>query len=241
MPLVFRMVESKSSEITSANEGKNIPVTVAMVEDNVAFSDKLKTLIERSEDIQCIGQYSSAGEALHAIPQNPPDIVLADIKMPRVNGIECVRQLRILCPDVDVLMLTAYEQSELIFGALSAGAVGYILKQAPSSEIVAAIREAKHGGSPMTGHIARKVVQAFQLNKNTNPEEAQLAPRERQVLELLAKGLYDKEIADALKIGVGTVRTHIRRIYRKLHVRSRTEVVAKHFKTILPSTLRNRD
>jgi len=147
-----------------------------------------------------------------------------------MNGVECVRQLKLLVPETQIVMLTVYENTELIFSALAAGATGYLLKQTPPDELLNAIRDVYKGGSPMSSHIARKVVAAFQQNfpATQNTEEVKLTPREEQILDLLAKGYLYKEIAEALGISYDTVHAHIRKIYEKLHVRSRTEAVAKH-------------
>jgi DNA-binding NarL/FixJ family response regulator len=151
-----------------------------------------------------------------------------DINLPGINGVECVRQLKPVLPDTQIVMLTVYENTDLIFQALSAGATGYLLKQTPPAELLTAIREVRSGGSPMTGHIARKVVASFQQSGNSSKEFENLTPREKEVLDFLAKGFLYKEIADAMAISYDTVHTHIRKIYEKLHVRSRTEAVAKH-------------
>jgi len=145
-----------------------------------------------------------------------------------MNGVECVRQLKPLLAETQVMMLTVYENTDLIFQALSAGATGYLLKQTPPPELLAAVREVHGGGSPMTGHIARKVVASFQQSGNSAREFENLTPREKEVLDHLAKGFLYKEIADVMAISYDTVHTHIRKIYEKLHVRSRTEAVAKH-------------
>jgi DNA-binding NarL/FixJ family response regulator len=151
-----------------------------------------------------------------------------DINLPGQSGVECVRRLKPLLPKIQVVMLTVYEDTELIFSALAAGATGYLLKRTPPAELLAGIREVHAGGSPMTGHIARKVVQSFNQERPAGADEGMLSPREREVLEYLARGYLYKEIAAALGLGYDTVHTHIRRIYEKLQVRSRTEAVARH-------------
>ena len=161
------------------------------------------------------------------IPQAPPDVVLMDINLPGMNGVECVRQLKQLLPKVQVMMLTVYEDTENIFNALAAGASGYMLKRTPSKELLEAIQEVQRGGSPMTMHIARKVVQSFQRASPSPSATENLSEREQQVLDLLSQGLMYKEIADKLGISYETVHTYIRRIYEKLHVQTRTEAVAK--------------
>jgi DNA-binding NarL/FixJ family response regulator len=187
-------------------------------------------MINRAEGFQCLGDYGTAEAALESIPKGPPNVVLMDINLPGMNGVECVRKLKQLVPTTQIVMLTAYEDTENIFNSLAAGASGYLLKRSKSSEILDAVREVQGGGSPMTTHIARKVVQSFQATAAAavpaEPSEA-LSPREQEVLDLLSQGFMYKEIADKLGISFETVRTYIRRIYEKLHVRTRTEAVAK--------------
>jgi RNA polymerase sigma factor (sigma-70 family) len=205
-------------------------IKVSIVEDNDQFRGTLGNVINRSEGFKCIGQYGSAEEALEEIPKNVPDVVLMDINLPGMNGVECVARLKKLCPDTQIVMLTVYEDTDNIFNALKAGATGYLLKRTTREELLEAIRDVYKGGSPMTTHIARKVVQSFQKMESSSPTEA-LTAREQEVLECLAKGFLYKEIADKLGISYETVRTHIRRIYEKLQVRSRTEAVAKFLKS----------
>jgi len=205
-------------------------IKVSIVEDNAQFRSTLGNVINRSEGFKCIGQYGSAEEALEEIPKNVPDVVLMDINLPGMNGVECVARLKKLCPDTQIVMLTVYEDTDNIFNALKAGATGYLLKRTTREELLEAIRDVYRGGSPMTTHIARKVVQSFQKMESSSPTEA-LTAREQEVLECLAKGFLYKEIADKLGISYETVRTHIRRIYEKLQVRSRTEAVAKFLKS----------
>lgn len=208
-----------------------MPTTVSIVEDNEQLRDTLARLLNRAEGFKCLGDYGTAELALEAIPSAPPNVVLMDINLPGLNGVECVRRLKQIVPTTQIVMLTAYEDTENIFNSLAAGASGYLLKRSKSSEILDAIREVQNGGSPMTAHIARKVVQSFQANATAaatpveSPEE--LSPREKEVLDLLSQGFMYKEIADKLGISFETVRTYIRRIYEKLHVRTRTEAVAK--------------
>jgi len=207
-----------------------MPTTVSIVEDNEQLRGTLTRLIGRAEGFRCLGDYGSAEEALAAIPSNPPNVVLMDINLPGMNGVECVRKLKQLTPSTQVVMLTAYEDTENIFNSLAAGASGYLLKRSKSAEILEAIRDVQNGGSPMTTHIARKVVQSFQGSTRApaaaEPSE-ELSPREQEVLDLLSQGFMYKEISDKLSISFETVRTYIRRIYEKLHVRTRTEAVAK--------------
>lgn len=205
-------------------------VTVAIVEDNADLRGTLARVINRASGYQCVGQYGDAESALVGIPNDKPRVVLMDINLPGMNGVECVRKLKLVLPETLVVMLTAYEDTDNIFGSLEAGAAGYLLKRSKSAEILEAIKEVIGGGSPMTAHIARKVVHSFQARGASADPMANLAEREREVLDLLAQGLMYKEIADKLGIGFETVRTYVRRIYEKLQVRSRTEAVAKVLK-----------
>jgi len=203
-------------------------ILVSIVEDNNRVRNSLARLIELSDGFKCVSEHSSAEEALTSLPKTKPEVVLMDINLPGMNGVDCVRQLKPLLPETQIVMLTVYENTDLIFQALSAGATGYLLKQTPPGELLAAMREVHGGGSPMTGHIARKVVASFQTSGKSSKEFENLTPREKEVLDYLAKGFLYKEIADAMAISYDTVHTHIRKIYEKLHVRSRTEAVAKH-------------
>jgi DNA-binding NarL/FixJ family response regulator len=214
------------SRDSSDNSISSMPITVSIVEDNEKLRGTLARVLNRADGFRCISQYATAEEALQDLPQVKPDVVLMDINLPGMNGVECVRQLKSLLPQTQVVMLTVYEDTDNIFNALAAGASGYLLKRTSSRELLEAIREVHRGGSPMTMHIARKVVQSFQKTAPAQPAE-NLSDREQQVLDLLAQGLIYKEIADKLGIGYETVHTYIRRVYEKLQVRTRTEAVAK--------------
>ena len=203
-----------------------MPISVSIVEDSEKLRGTLARVLNRAEGFRCVSQYGSAEEALKDLPNARPNVVLMDINLPGINGVECVRQLRKIVPEVQIMMLTVYEDTENIFDALTAGASGYLLKRTSGPELLDAIREVNRGGSPMTAHIARKVVQSFQKNAPAQPAE-NLSEREQQVLDLLSQGLMYKEIADKLQISYETVHTYIRRIYEKLRVRTRTEAVAK--------------
>jgi DNA-binding NarL/FixJ family response regulator len=203
-----------------------MPISVSIVEDNEKLRVTLARVLNRADGFSCVSQYASAEEALKDLPHAKPDVVLMDINLPGMNGVECVRQLKQIAPQTQVMMLTVYEDTENIFNALAAGANGYMLKRTSSKELLDAILDVHRGGSPMTMHIARKVVQSFQRVAPAQPAE-NLSEREQQVLDLLSHGLMYKEIADKLQIGYETVHTYIRRIYEKLQVRTRTEAVAK--------------
>lgn len=207
-----------------------MPINVSIVEDSDKFRETLTRVLNRAEGFRCISQYPNAEEALKALPQDKPDVVLMDINLPGINGVECVRQLKQLTPAIQVMMLTVYEDTDNIFNALTAGATGYMLKRTPRDELLEAIREVHRGGSPMTTHIARKVVQSFQRAAPAASSTEMLSPREQEVLDCLAQGFLYKEIAEKLSISYETVHTYIRRIYEKLQVRTRTEAVAKFLK-----------
>jgi len=202
-------------------------ISVSIVEDNDKLRGTLARVLNRAEGFHCASQYGSAEDALKDLPQVRPDVVLMDINLPGMNGVECVRQLKTLLPELQVMMLTVYEDTENIFNALAAGASGYLLKRTTSKELLEAIHDVRRGGSPMTMHIARKVVQSFQRSAASAQATESLSEREQQVLDLLSQGLIYKEIADKLSISYETVHTYIRRIYEKLQVRTRTEAVAK--------------
>jgi DNA-binding NarL/FixJ family response regulator len=200
---------------------------VSIVEDNDQLRATLARLINRAEGFRCVSHYGNAEAALEGLPKDRPDVVLMDINLPGMNGVECVRRLKQAAPNTLVVMLTAYEDTDNIFNALAAGAAGYLLKRAPRSELLEAIREVCRGGSPMTTHIARKVVQSFQKAGDSPQPTENLSAREQEVLDCLSQGFLYKEIAEKLGISYETVHTYIRRIYEKLQVRTRTEAVAK--------------
>lgn len=202
--------------------------TVAVVEDDPRLREQLLQILAHIQDIKCVAVCSSAEEALKRIPPTFPDVVLMDIKLPKMSGIQCVAELKKQLPDTQVIMVTIYEDSDRIFKALKAGASGYLVKSGPPDQLIAAIRDVFAGGAPMSGHIARKVVQHFHLIGPAPRESDNLSPRERQVLELLAMGFIYKEIGAKLDIGTETVRTYVKNICQKMHVRGRLEAVAKH-------------
>jgi DNA-binding NarL/FixJ family response regulator len=204
-----------------------MPITVSIVEDNDQLRGTLARVLSRADGFSCVSHYANAEDALKDLPQVKPDVVLMDINLPGMNGVECVRQLKRLLPEVQIIMLTVYEDTENIFNALTAGANGYMLKRTSTKELLEAITEVHRGGSPMTMHIARKVVQSLQKTAATAQPTENLSEREQQVLDLLSQGLMYKEIAEKLGISYETVHTYIRRIYEKLQVRTRTEAVAK--------------
>ena len=215
-------------------------ISVSIVEDDSPVRASLAQLIDSSPGCRCVSRHGSAENGLAEIPRIKPDVVLMDINLPGINGVECVRRLKPQLPATQIIMLTVYQNTENIFDALAAGATGYLLKQTPPDELLMAIREVHAGGSPMSSHIARKIVQSFRqagppFPEALSPEAQTLTPREIQVLDLLAKGFLYKEIAETTKTTYATVHTHIRHIYEKLHVRSRTEAVARHLSQPRPA------
>jgi len=201
---------------------------VAIVEDDALIREKLANLISRADGLGCIGTYADGEKALAEIPRLKPDVVLMDINLPGMSGIECVRRLKIALPSVQIVMLTVYDEVGQIFKSLMAGACGYLLKRTPPDKLVEAITEAQLGGAPMTRHIARKVVQYFYQFDAVSPETGKLSKREQETLALLAEGFRYKEIADKLGISPFTVREYVHSIYQKLHVSSRMEAVIKY-------------
>lgn len=203
-------------------------IAVTIVEDNDGLRRSLTSVLEDASGFKCLGAFSTAEEALAEIPKHPPEVVLMDIHLPGMSGIECVRRLRELLPKTRVIMITVYRDNDRIFEALRAGASGYLLKRATPKVILDAIVDVHQGGSPMSSEVARKVVEAFQRPGAQPDAEQELSDREREVLELLSQGMADKQIAGELQISSRTVRFHLEHIYAKLHVRSRIEAAVKH-------------
>ncbi len=202
--------------------------TVVIVEDDRGLREQLVTILETAPDIKCLGAFMSAEEALPEILSKLPDVVLMDIKLPGMSGIQCVAEIKKSAPNMQVIMVTIYEDSERIFRALKSGANGYLVKSSPPEQLLEAIRDVSKGGAPMSSHIASKVVKHFHLVGNSPTESENLSPREREVLDLLSSGFIYKEIGDKLNIGTETVRTYVKNICQKMHVRSRLEAVARH-------------
>jgi DNA-binding NarL/FixJ family response regulator len=201
--------------------------TVAIVEDNNDFRASLASYLDEAPGHRCVCACSTAEEALQKIPRLLPDVVLMDIHLPNLSGVDCARRLKESCPSVRILILTVYEDNERIFGALKAGASGYLLKRADPADILRAIQDVKEGGAPMSNQIARRVVQSFREDPADAARIEGLSQREEEILKNLSEGYSTKEIAERLSVSVNTVRTHLQHIYEKLHVRSRTEAVAK--------------
>ncbi|MEY4244097.1 MAG: hypothetical protein RLZZ245_1682 [Verrucomicrobiota bacterium] len=203
------------------------PIRVATVEDDARLRQSLEILLGSSPLCECVGACGSAEEAMKLIPGWKPDVVLMDIHLPNRSGVECTAALKELLPSLQVIILTAYEDTDNLFKALRAGACGYLLKRAQPAEILAAIQEVQSGGAPMSGEIARKVLGAFHDSPPEAGADENLSRREREILELLLRGLSNKEIAADLSISVPTVKVHIRHIYEKLHVRCRVDLFVK--------------
>ena len=204
-------------------------LNVAVVDDDDRFRKSLARWIESTDGLHCSGSYPTAEDALKMIPDLACDVVVMDINLPNMSGIECVRRLKDENPALHLIMLTVYEDSDMIFKALQAGATGYLLKRSAPDKILEAIVEVSRGGAPMSSYIARKVVQSFQSKAPSAGEQANLTKREEEILGYVVKGFVNKEIADALSISVETIRVHLKSIYEKLHVRSRTEAALKCF------------
>jgi len=199
-----------------------------MVDDDEWIREDLAQQISHSSQFVFLSSYRTAEEALAKIPHEKPDVVLMDINLPKMGGINCVRQIKAALPTVQVMMLTVYEDSERIFQSLLAGASGYLLKRTSQAEILEAILHVYQGGSPINVNIARKVVQYFNQKGTQRQQFEDLSPREKQILERLVQGASYKEIADSLFVSIDTVRTHIKGVYSKLHVHSKSEAVAKY-------------
>src|SRR5687767_8597236 len=204
-------------------------ITLAIVEDLDEVRDGLKNFISLSQDFKVLDTFKTAEEAVHDLPKLKPDIVIMDIHLPGMNGIECIREIRSKIPGTQFMMFTVYENDEKVFEALKAGASGYLLKNTGLLQLIAALKELYNGGSPMSANIARKLVSLFQNEHADTQPTTELSKRENEILQLLSKGLLYKEIADQLGISVGTVRQHIHKIYEKLHVQNRTEALNKAF------------
>jgi DNA-binding NarL/FixJ family response regulator len=214
-----------------------MPITVSIVEDNRGTRESLVELCNETENIRCVGTHATGESAIQGIPIEKPDVALVDINLPGMSGIEFVAKLKVLMPSIQILMLTTYAETDLIFNSLRAGASGYLLKNRPTAELLQAVEQVQAGGAPMTMQIARKLVEHFYQNgQNGQPpsELGKLTKREAEILALLSKGFLYKEISDSLGISVTTVRTHLKHIYEKLHVQSRTEAAVKYMKASNP-------
>jgi DNA-binding NarL/FixJ family response regulator len=207
-----------------------MPINVSIVEDDRRIRESLALLLDGGDNIRCISTHPTAEEALAQLVQKQPDVVLMDINLPNMSGIECVRKLKALMPKLQVLMLTMYEDNDLVFQSLMAGASGYLVKRTSSAGILEAIEEVHRGSSTMSAKTARVVVEYFQTLRSFASENEQLTRREHQILDLLVQGYSYKEIAEQLAVTFESVRAHLKTIYEKLHVASRTQAIAKYRK-----------
>jgi DNA-binding NarL/FixJ family response regulator len=203
-------------------------ITVSIVDDEAGLRQSIAAFINGASGFKCVSTYGNARDALRNLPQDAPDVVLMDIHMRGMDGVECAARLKAGNPKMQIVMLTVYEDSEQIFKALSVGASGYMLKRLTPARLLEAIREVQEGGSPMSSSIARKVVASFQEPSSAGSSSSPLSAREQMVIVRLAKGAPYKQIAAELDITVPTVRNYLRRVYEKLHVQTRTEAVAKY-------------
>jgi DNA-binding NarL/FixJ family response regulator len=202
-------------------------IRVSIVEDDRDTRENLATLLNGAQKVRCVGSHGSGEAALRGIPEEKPNVVLVDINLPGMSGIECVAKLKLQLPDLHVLMITTYQEGELIFNSLRAGASGYLLKNTPHAELVQAVEQVHAGGAPMSMQIARKVVDHFHHIRQPSSDVDKLTQREHEILALLAQGFFYKEIGDQLGISLNTVKTHLHVIYEKMHVQSRTEATAR--------------
>jgi DNA-binding NarL/FixJ family response regulator len=227
----FNRQRQRMLEISGIPTPEPAIIRVGLVEDDAGLRENMVHFLKQAKDIEVVGAFPSAESAIKDLPNLKPDVILMDINLPGMNGIDCVRSIKNRLPKVQVLMVTMYEDGDMIFKALLAGASGYLLKETVSTDILQGVRDVMRGGAPLNSFIARKVVQFFQKRGPTQPSGAAVAclsDREREVLEHLAKGLAYKEIAGQLGISVETVRRHCHNIYEKMHVSSRTEAVVKY-------------
>jgi DNA-binding NarL/FixJ family response regulator len=221
------MISAPEIEKTSAASSL---ISVAIVEDDAGIRESLTAFLARAKGVRCIASYPDAEQALQGLKSLEPDVVLMDINLPGMSGIEATRELKRMRPQARILILTVYEDNKALFDSLKAGACGYLLKRTASEKIVEAIREAREGGMPLTPRMATKVAGYFQALDKTHSELESLSQRERQALELLAEGFLYKEIAEKMGVSYLTVHQYTKHIYEKLHVHSRTEAVVKYLK-----------
>ncbi len=226
---------SPNSAATALGDaGSAAPIPVAVVEDSAAVRRNLERLLDRTPGFQCVCSCANGFEALRLIPGRSPGVVLMDIQMPGMSGVECAARLKALLPGAQILMLTVYEDTDTIFKALRAGASGYLLKRSSQHEILQAVRDILDGGAPLTSAIARKIVAAFHEPAPPKNSDAVLSAREREILDLLAQGLSNKEIGAKLSVSPFTVKNHLARVFEKLHVRCRTEAVLAYLHHAVP-------
>jgi DNA-binding NarL/FixJ family response regulator len=223
-------MNSAKTVSVSASLDRDMQIKVSIVDDDDGIRSSLASLIRRAPTLKLMGDYADAETALKELPRKAPDVVLMDINLPGMNGVECVRQLKSALPKLQVLMLTVYEDSDSLFKSFRAGASGYLLKRTASARLLEAIKDVHEGGSPMTPQLARRVVQFFSAPVPEDSPFSKLTPGEREFLDQLANGYTYKEIADRMTITIDTVRSYVRTVYEKLHVHSRTEAVVKYLR-----------
>lgn len=222
------MPHNPAVDATALPEAGTTPISVCLVEDDRGTRESLTDILRRAPGLNFIECYATGEEALQRLPGAAPDVALVDINLPGMSGIECVARLKLVRPQLSMLMLTTHEESDLIFESLRAGASGYLLKNKAHSGLIEAVQEVRGGGAPMSMQIARKVVRFFHQAPTRTPELETLTVREQEILALLATGKLYKEIGDQLGISLSTVRGHLHKVYAKLHVQSRTEAVLKY-------------
>ena len=227
--LSVRVIKTNDKPLLRTWSIKNVTViAVSIIEDDAQARKILAGWISRASGFRLVGDWGDGESALRFLPEKKPDVALMDINLPGMSGIEAVKRLKLILPATQFVMLTVYEDADHIFNALAAGATGYLLKQTPRDQLLSALEDVHRGGSPMTSNIARKIVRSFRQTPLPVPSEVELSSREQEVLELLSRGYLYKEIADLLNIAGPTVNTYVRRVYEKLHVRSRAQAVAKY-------------
>jgi DNA-binding NarL/FixJ family response regulator len=219
---------------SSIKSAPRTPIKVALVEDLPKVRESWARLINSFPDFSCVCVCGTGEEAVRIIPQEPPDVILMDIFLPRMSGIECTARLKVLLPYIQIVILTAMDDQELVFLALEAGADGYLLKRTKPADLRAALLDVLGGGAPMTSQIARRVIESFRRKAETRDESLRLSIREEQILALLSQGYSNKVIADKLELSIDTVCSHLKHVYDKLHVSSRTEAVVRYMATKTP-------
>jgi DNA-binding NarL/FixJ family response regulator len=219
---------------TPAKSAHKAPIKVALVEDQPKVRESWTRLINSFPDFSCVCVCATGEEAIRGIPQEPPDVILMDIFLPRMSGIECTARLKVLLPHTQIVILTAMDDQELVFLALEAGADGYLLKRTKPADLRTALLDVLGGGAPMTSQIARRVIESFRRKAKTRDETIRLSVREEQILVLLSEGYSNKLIADKLELSIDTVCSHLKHVFDKLHVSSRTEAVVRYIASKTP-------
>jgi DNA-binding NarL/FixJ family response regulator len=212
------------------------PIKVALVEDQPKVRDSWSQLINSFPDFSCVCVCATGEEAIRVIPQDPPDVILMDIFLPRMSGVECTARLKLLMSHVQIVILTAMDDQELVFLALEAGADGYLLKRTKPADLRSALLDVLGGGAPMSSQIARRVIESFRRKTEARDESLRLSIREEQILALLSQGYSNKLIADKLELSIDTVCSHLKHVYDKLHVSSRTEAVVRYMASKTPQS-----